>query len=522
MSAERVMTKDILEMVRLYREGVGYRAVARMVGLSPNSERKYREILREAGLLEGSADALPSAAELRAVVEAAQPPVAGPAVESSALPWKSEIEMLWKKGWAPTAIHSELTERKEGFAASLSSVKRMCLRFKRERGVLPEEVVIRVETEAGDVAQVDFGYVGLLLDDDTHVLRKAWVFVMVLGYSRHMFAEVVFDQSTVTWLRLHMAAFAYLGGVPRTLVPDNLKAAIIQSAFGADRESLVVNHSYRELARHYRFHIDPTPPRAPQKKGKVESGVKYVKHNFFDRHERESVQLVRSKLRVWLLETAGQRIHGTTGLRPLDVFETLERPVLRPLPATPYQIAVWRNARVHPDSHIHVSGALYSVPFVHIGKTVEVRVCEHRIQVFVDDVTVAEHQPIARGYSTKDSHLPEGRSELRHRHRSYWEQKAADMHPDVASYITEVFDSDDVLSQLRVVQAIVSHLATFPVERAAGACRRASQHGSFTYKSIKTILRKGLDLMEATDAEPVHGRLSTPPRYARKPADFRH
>ncbi len=522
MSAVRVMTKDILEMVRLYREGVGYRAVARMVGLSPNSERKYREMLREAGLLEGSAEELPSAAELRAVVEAAQPPIAGPAVESSALPWKSEIETLWKQGRAPTAIHAELTERHEGFTASLSSVKRMCLRLKRERGVRPEDVVIRVETEPGDVAQVDFGYLGLLLDDDTHVLRKAWVFVMVLGYSRHMFAEVVFDQSTATWLRLHIAAFAYLGGVPQTLVPDNLKAAIIQSAFGVDRERLVVNESYRELARHYRFHIDPTPPRAPQKKGKVESGVKYVTHNFFDRYKRESVANVRAKLRVWLLETAGQRIHGTTGLRPLVVFETVERPALRPLPVIPYQVAVWRKARVHPDSHIQVAGAFYSVPFVHIGKTVEVRVCEHRLQVFVDDATVAEHQPIARGYSTKDAHLPEGRADLRHRHRSYWEQKAADMHPDVASYITEVFEADDVLSQLRVVQAIIGHLATFPVERAAGACRRASGHGNYTYKGIKAILRKGLDLMEATDAEPVHGRWSTPPRYARKPADFRH
>jgi transposase len=104
---------------------------------------------------------------------------------------------------------------------------------------------------------------------------------MVLSYSRHQFARVVFDQRTETWLRLHVEAFAALGGVPRVVVPDNLKAAVIRGAFGASEEP-TLNRSYRELARHYGFKIDPAPPLKPEKKGKVESGVKWTCYGLVD------------------------------------------------------------------------------------------------------------------------------------------------------------------------------------------------------------------------------------------------
>ena len=132
-------------------------------------------------------------------------------------------------------------------------------------------MAIPVETEPGEVAQVDFGEVGRLFDPETQRLRRAWAFVMVLGFSRQMVVRVVFDQKLTTWLRLHVEAFEELGGVVRTVVPDNLKAAVIRAAFGVS-SSTALNRSYRELARHYGFKVDPTPPYAPQKKGKVESG----------------------------------------------------------------------------------------------------------------------------------------------------------------------------------------------------------------------------------------------------------
>jgi transposase len=176
-------------------------------------------------------------------------------------------------------------------------------KWRKARGVRAEDVAIPVETAAGDVAQVDFGYVGKLYDASCGQLRKAWVFVMVLAYSRRMIVRLCFDQKIETWLRVHVEAFAELRGAPHTIVPDNLKAAVVRAAFGVDGAASL-NRSYRELARHYGFKIDPAPIYQPKKKGKVESGVKYVKRNFFAGRDGEDVGDVRVALQRWVDEIA--------------------------------------------------------------------------------------------------------------------------------------------------------------------------------------------------------------------------
>jgi transposase len=191
-----------------------------------------------------------------------------------------------------------------------------------------------VTTGPGEIAQVDFGYAGRLFDPDTQTHRRAWIFVMVLGYSRHMVADIVFDQTAETWQQLHVDAFARLGGVVATVVPDNLKAAVIRAGFAVD-EASNLHRSYRELARHYGFKVDPTPVRAPQKKGKVESGVKYVARNFLAPRTFHDIHEARRELARWLAEVAATRIHGTTGRKPGTVFAAEERPFLRPLPDRP-------------------------------------------------------------------------------------------------------------------------------------------------------------------------------------------
>ena len=137
--------------------------------------------------------------------------------------------MLSGKGLGPRAIFDRLRLDHLEFAGSHSAVKRMCRAIQRSRGVQPQDVAIPVETAPGEIAQVDFGYVGKLFDPSTMTLRKAWCFVMVLAYSRHMFVRVVFDQRIETWLQLHVHAFAELGGVVETVVPDNLKQAPLPS-----------------------------------------------------------------------------------------------------------------------------------------------------------------------------------------------------------------------------------------------------------------------------------------------------
>jgi transposase len=512
----RIDMHRLQELVRLHRMGTGKKQVARLLKMSPRIEREYRAALEAAGLLDGLVDALPSNEVLVEALAVHKPRKLGPQQVSSIERWTDMIEKKSAEGVGPTAIYDFLRLTHDDFAGTLSAVKRACAKLRRERGVLAEEVVIRVETAAGDVAQVDFGYAGKLYDPNEGRFRDAWVFVMVLGFSRHSFARIVFDQKTTTWLALHVEAFEDFGGVPATLVPDNLKAAVIRAAFGADGPT-ALNRSYREHARHYGFKIDPTPPRAPQKKGKVEAGVKYVRRNFLGPRKAErDIDVLNAQLDVWRREIAGARKHGTTGRRPLEHFESEERDALLPLPASRFEIVLWKDAKVHRDSHITLEGAFYSVPWRFVGQQVMVRATRASVAIYADDVRIATHETGRRGErKTIVEHLPEGRRDYRERTREYWETRADLLGDDVGGFVRDVFDSDDVLYQLRAVQAIVRHLETFPAERARAACRRARFFRSHSYGAIKRILRDALDLEPLPNVAVPASTWSERPRFAR-------
>lgn len=510
------------ELVRLHRMGTGCREAARLLGMSPNTEREYREALAAAGLLEGNVDDLPDLEVLRAAVLEQRPLRTPKQQVSSVERWHDEIRSMWP-GAGPRAIYDRLRLEHEDFTGTLSAVKRACVRLRLERGVRAEDVAIHVETAPGEVAQVDFGYAGELFDPVEGRERRAWFFVMVLGHSRHMYTRIVFDQRTETWLRLHVEAFEDFGGVPATIVPDNLKAAVIRAAFGVDDE-VGLNRSYRELARHCGFRVDPTPPRDPDKKGKVESGVKYVKNNFFKaRREERDVSVLAPQLERWRLEIAGMRVHGTTQRRPLEVFEAVERQTLRPLPSRRFEPVVWKRATVHRDVHVVFDRAYYSAPWRLVGRDVFVRAAGRTVMIFVDDVRVATHERAAPGqWRTLDEHLPEGRSDYRQRSRTYWEERADAIGPEVGAYVREIFESDEVLHQLRVVQSVVRHLEGFPPERARAAAARARFYSNYTYGSVKRILRDALDLEPLPLASVPVTLWANAPRFARDVRDLFH
>ena len=504
------------DLVRLHREGKGARQVARALNMSPNTERDYRRALEAAELLRGLTTELPTLEELKKAVCEQRPPPSSNAHElSSIAPWQDEVQKLMVKGLKPRAIYDHLRLHEKTFKGSYWAVGRMYRRLNRNQGVRAEDVAIPVETGPGEICQVDFGYVGKLLCPSTHVLRKAWVFVMVLCHSRHMFAEVVFDQKTETWLDLHIRGFEGFGGVPNTIVPDNLKAAVTRAAFGIDGDT-ALNRSYRELARYYGFMVDPTPPYAPRKKGKVESAVKYIKHNALAGRAGEDITVVNKTLKRWLLEIAGQRVHGTTGRTPLSMFHEQEASELRPLPRARYERCIWKQARVHRDTHVSFEGSLYSVPWRWVGQQVWIQATPSTVAIFGEDTRIATHRRTSKGTrSTVDAHLPEHRRDLRHRSRSYWEERAASIGPETAELVKQVFDSDDVLSQLRKVQGIVTHLETFPPSRAEAASRRAVFYGTLSYQGVKSILTKALDF-EPLPAVPVQVQQDqSPPRFAR-------
>ena len=494
MSAKRTEMHRLQELIRLHRMGLSQRALSDQLRMGRRTIRRYMRALEEAGVLSGSPSQLPDAAALRAIVGERLPWKAAPQQTSSVSDWESVIERLHDIGAGPTAIYDHLRLNEERFDGSLSAVKRLCRRLRRDAGPRPQDVAIPVETEAGEVAQVDFGYVGKVYDAKAGVLRKAWVFVMTLGFSRHMYCDIVFDQKVSTWCELHVRAFAFFGGVPRVIVPDNLKAAVIRAAFGVDGDA-ALNRTYAELARHYGFQVDPAPPRAPKKKGKVERSILYIKNNFFSTWETQDLSSDRKQLTRWNLEIAATRIHGTTGKRPMDVFETLELKALLALPKDRWESVIWKVATVHVDCHVQVDGAFYSVPWRYVAEKLWVQCTAHSVAIYREDVVLCSHSKGGRGErKTVDAHLPEERRDLRFRSRSHWEERAARLGADVRELVDAIFDSEDVLLQLRKVQAIVTHLEGFPLDRANKAAARALHYGSLSYQAVKSILSKGLDL----------------------------
>jgi len=505
--------------------GTGFREVARLLNMSPNTERHYRLALIAAGLLAGEVGELPELVVLKQAVKSVIPSKVAPQQVSSIEKWLETITALEGKGLGPRAIYDKLRLDDEGFReckATLSSVKRLCVKLKRARGVRAEDVAIPVDTKPGEVAQVDFGSVGKLFDPVGRVMRKAYVFVMVLGHSRHMFARIVFEQTVTTWLRLHVEAFEAFGGVPEVVVPDNLKAAVIRAAFTAADVS-TLNRSYRELARHMSFKVDPTPPYQPQKKGKVESGVKYVKGNFFRGRDELDAKVLDELLARWVSEVAGTREHGTTRRRPIEVFEAEEQVALKPLPAKRFETVIWKQPTVHQDSHVEFGRRLYSVPWRLIGQKVWLRANDTTVEIYADDERVATHQRRGDGQrSTHDGHLPDYRGDLRHRSRAYWEERAARLGPETAGYVKAVFNSDDVLSQLRAVQAIVTCLESYPVVRAEAASRRANHFGNFEYRALKNILVRALDFEPLPAVAVSTGSPQESFQFARSAAELLH
>jgi transposase len=259
MPGQRKGTMDIREMLRQIRHGQSDRAIEEATGTDRKTVARYRAWAIEQGLLEGP---LPPLGELHRLVKETMKTTPPPQNTSSVEPYRELVVKLRQQSVEMAAIHERLKER--GYSGSYSSVRR----FVRNLEPATPEVMARVETRPGEEAQVDFGYAGLLLDPNTGQLRKAWVFVMLLSWCRHMYAELVFDQKVETWLRLHRNAFAFFGGVPGRIVIDNLKAAIVKAVWG-DPE---VQQSYRECAEHYGFLIAPCRPRTPRHKGKVEQG----------------------------------------------------------------------------------------------------------------------------------------------------------------------------------------------------------------------------------------------------------
>jgi transposase len=466
-------------LVRM-RQGDSDRDIARSRLMGRRKVAAFREVAVGQGWLSPAA-VLPDDAAIAAQI--AEPRRASSTI-STLEPYRPTVERWAVQGVGGVAIHAALV-REHGFAGSYSAVRRMLSGI---RAGLPPDVTVPLTFAPGDAAQVDFGS-GPTLKDSTGVERRTWCFVMTLCFSRHQYVEFVFDQTVMTWLGCHRRAFEWFAAVPARIIIDNPKCAITRACI---RDPLV-QRSYAECAEGFSFKIDPCPPADPQKKGIVESGVKYVKGNFMPTRTFRDMTDLNEQAWRWVLQEAGVRIHGTTRERPLDRFD-LEKPLLRPLPAVGPDLGSWARVILHRDCHVKFDYGLYSAPFTLVGQTLWLRATDTSVSIFQDYRLVASHLRCRRGERrTVADHLPPEAREFFRRDRSWCLKRAASIGVSCTTLI-EYLLGDRIVERLRGAQGVLELADKYGATRLEVACARAIEHDSPYYRTVKGILAGGYDL----------------------------
>ena len=503
---ERLHMNYLRELIHRLRSGDTERRIARDLHVSRPTIHKYHLLAEQHGFLAAGTPLPEDAVLLQALGPAPQPPRAASTVE----PYRETVQTLLGQGVEMAAIYARLHDD-HTYTGTYSSVRR----FVHHLCPVEPEAVVRVHTAPGEEAQVDFGPVGLLYDPLRGCARPAYVFVATLCFSRHQYAELVFDQKIPTWIGLHRRAFESWGGVPRRLVPDNLKAAVLQVLV----DGPVLGEAYRRMAQHYGFIISPTRPATPEHKGKVENGVHYVQRNFLAGQDFADIDIANQRLRVWVRDVAGTRCHGTTHQAPLRLFAEQEQSALLLLPAEAFSLCAVKPVKVHPDCHVTIDGSYYSVPYCYIGQTLDAYVGERVVQLFKGTELVATHERAraAGVWHTRQEHYPPDKAAYLTHTPERCRQIASRIGPATAEVVAHLL-AERPLDRLRSVQAILRLEESVGDTRLEAACARALYFGPASYRQIKDILNAALDRDPLPDAP-----ASLPPRsfaFARTGAEF--
>jgi hypothetical protein len=271
---------------------------------------------------------------------------------------------------------------------------------------------------------------------------------------------------------------------------DNPKCAITRACYYEPE----VQRSYGQLALGYSFRIDPCPVRDPKKKGRVESGVKYIKSSFVPLREFHSLEHANEQLRAWILEEAGNRIHGTTRERPLALFTQTEQAMLQPLPAIAPECPAWAKAKLHGNCHVQFEHCYYSAPFQLIGQELWLEIAPSALRIYRDHELVATHprrfKPGTK--STVQDHLPPDAVAFLMRDPQWCLTQATAIGPACRALVETLF-SHRVLDHLRAAQGLLRLGESFGRNRLEAACSRALNFGAPTYRTVKQILTHGFD-----------------------------
>jgi transposase len=366
-AATVVQLGELVMILDLHRQGLSVAAIARRTGRDPKTVRKYIE----RGL---------------------EPPVYGPRQVGRPNKIAPYLDYLRERVAAfPELSAVRLTRelRERGYGGAYTAVKRVVAAIRPDTGPKPYEV--RFETPAGHQAQVDFARFVVAFQDEPEATRIVWLFSMVLGHSRHIWARFVLHQDLQTVLRCHMRAFAAIGGVPIEILYDRMKTAVT----GEDGEGhIVYNRSLIALARHYGYLPRACRSYRAKTKGKVERPFSYIRQDFFLARTFRDLDDLNAQLATWLDTVANVRLHGTTQRVVSEAFAA-EQPELQPLPQVPFDTLLRLERRVSHDGLVAIGGNYYSVPD-RTRRIVEVHQLPDAIRILDGGRLVATH-PVLEG-----------------------------------------------------------------------------------------------------------------------------
>jgi transposase len=497
MPAKRKLTmRQLRQMLRLSRDGVSVRNIAERLGIARSTVQENLTRAEQAGLSwplpgELTDEALENRLFARAGVKQGQRRRPEPNWAEAIVELKKPgvtLQILWEEY---RAVHPT------GYGYS-----RFCELFRSfERRLSP---TMRQDHVAGDKVFVDYsGKKIAIVDPRTGEIRQAEIFVAVLGASNFTYAEATWTQTLPDWIGAHGRMFRFFGGVPRLIVPDNLKSGVNRASFD-DPE---INRSYGMMAAYYGIGVLPARPRKPRDKAKVENGVRFAQTCILGRLRHQTFfSLAEANAAIaGACERINDHVVRRLGVSRRHLFETMERPALAPLPGDDYEFAEWRFVRVGTDYHVEYEGFFYSVPHGLIREQVDLRATSRTIEIFHRGQRVATHQRRygGRRHGTDPDHMPSS-----HRRYADWTPErfrrwAASVGPQTEGLITAILAHRPHPEQgFRTCLGVLRLLRDLAPSRAEAISARALQIGALTSKSIASILANRLAAQPARDPEP--------------------
>lgn len=513
---------EILSVLERIGRGESQAAVARLTGHSRKTIRGYVRTARELGWEAGGE--APSEELATKVYLRHRPAGERPLgeMEERLLPHQARI-VKWltpdptqKRGLKLSKVHQLLS--RQGVQVPYSSLHRFAVKhcgFGKSNRV----TVRMAECEPGELAEVDFGRLGLVPDPETGRKRVAWALLVVLVHSRHQYVHVTFSQKLQDVISGLEEAWVWFGGVPQRLVVDNMKTAITK----ADRYDPIFQRTFDEYARHRGFVIDAARSQDPQGKPHVERGVPYVRENLFRGEDWLNLEQVQREARRWCLKTAGTRIHGTTRERPLAVFENVERERLLPFEGERFDPPDWSEHKVHPDHHIVHQRAFYSVPHAYLGHKAWVRSDRKLVRIYVDGTLVKTHaRKPPGGRSTDHGDYPKELTAYTLRDPDRMIRQAKAHGPELGRFMEELLSGPVPWAKLRQAQMLLRLGTKFGWFRLELACRRALAFELINVRRVESILLQELDQLTLPLDASHEARVIPIARFQRPEGSFSH